>query len=49
MAVVRCPEKDDGVLVVHDEVIQGDKSLMERYLTCSACGARNVIRMKVRA
>lgn len=47
-ALVRCPERDDGVLVVHDEVVREDSSLMERYLVCAACGARNVIRMTVR-
>ena len=36
--VVRCPERDDGVLLVHDEVIS-DGSGMERYLVCETCGA----------
>jgi hypothetical protein len=45
-AVVRCPEKDDGVLIVHDEPFASDPTMMERYLVCGACGARNVIRMR---
>jgi hypothetical protein len=47
-AVVRCPDKDDGVLKVRDEVVRGDPTLMERYMVCDTCGARNVIRMAVR-
>ena len=43
-AIVRCPEREDGVLRVHDEVAPpGD--VMERYLVCETCGARNVLRM----
>jgi len=45
-AIVRCPERDDGVLRVHDELApSGD--VMERYLVCETCGARNVLRMRV--
>jgi len=44
---VRCPEHDDGFLRVHDEVVKTDPRMMERYLVCEACGARNVIRMRV--
>jgi DNA-directed RNA polymerase subunit RPC12/RpoP len=46
-AVVRCPECNDGVLTVHDEVFKADPTMMERYLVCNKCGARNVIRMRV--
>lgn len=46
-AVVACPEREDGKLTVHDEVSVGDPTLMERYLVCDTCGARNVIRMRV--
>lgn len=46
-AVVPCPELNDGVLKVHDEVFRGDPTMMERYLVCDKCGARNVIRMRV--
>ncbi len=45
-AVVRCPERDDGVLLVRDERAPADASVMERYLVCDRCGARNVIRMR---
>ncbi len=41
-AVVRCPERDDGVLLVHD-VAAPDGSVLERYLVCQSCGACNVI------
>ena len=44
---VRCPENDDGFLAVHDEVAVADPTMMERYLICPVCGARNVLRMKV--
>lgn len=33
---VRCPERDDGTLVVHDEVFPNDPTMMERYLTTIA-------------
>ncbi len=45
--VVPCPELNDGVLTVHDEVFRGYPTIMERYLVCDKCGARNVIRMHV--
>lgn len=44
---VRCPERDDGVLLVHDEVFKADPKIMERYLICETCGARNVLRLRV--
>jgi len=47
-AVVACPERGDGTLTVHDEVSEADPTMMERYLVCDKCGARNVIRMRVR-
>lgn len=46
-AVVTCPERGDGRLTVHDEVSDNDPTMMERYLVCDTCGARNVIRMRV--
>jgi hypothetical protein len=46
---VRCPERDDGLLRVHDEVFTADPTMMERYLVCDICGARNVLRMQVPA
>lgn len=42
-------QRDDGALVDHDEVFPNDPTMMERYLTCSTCGARNVLRMRVRS
>ena len=47
-AVVACPELGDGKLTVHDEVLRDDPTSMERYLICDACGARNVVRLRVR-
>jgi len=47
-AGVRCPERDDGTLTVHDVPFPGDPSMMERYLICDTCGARNIIRMRTR-
>lgn len=44
-ARVPCPEKGDGLLTVHDVPFSGDPSMMERYLVCATCGARNVLRM----
>jgi hypothetical protein len=46
-AVVRCPERDDGVLQVHDEVAPGGDTI-ERYMVCEACGARNILRIGVK-
>lgn len=43
--IVRCPERDDGVLLVQD-VVSSDSTRMERYLRCEACGAWNVLRMR---
>ncbi|HVE87343.1 MAG TPA: hypothetical protein VND93_31015 [Myxococcales bacterium] len=45
-ARVRCPEKGDGMLTVHDEVFANNPKMLERHLVCDACGARNVIRMR---
>ncbi len=44
---LRCPERDDGFLRVHDERFDSDPTRMERYLVCETCGARNVLRMRV--
>jgi DNA-directed RNA polymerase subunit RPC12/RpoP len=44
---VRCPENADGFLRVRDEVFKDDPTMMERYLVCETCGARNVLRMRV--
>jgi hypothetical protein len=46
-AIVRCPERGDGVLRIHDELFAHDETMMERYLVCDTCGARNALRMKV--
>jgi DNA-directed RNA polymerase subunit RPC12/RpoP len=46
-AIVPCPELNDGILIIHDEVFRDDPTRMERYLVCNKCGARNVIRMRV--
>ncbi len=46
-ASVRCPERDDDVLRVHDELFKDDPTMMDRYLVCPTCGARNVLRMRV--
>ena len=43
-AIVRCPERDDGILLVHD--VSLPNGAMERYLTCDTCGTRNVILMR---
>ena len=45
-AVVRCPERDDGVLLVRDVPFSFDPTMMERTLVCDTCGARNFIRMR---
>ncbi|RKH93222.1 hypothetical protein D7Y04_41260 [Corallococcus sp. AB038B] len=45
-AQVRCPEKADGFLTVHDEVSSTDPTRFERYLVCDVCGARNIILMR---
>lgn len=47
-AVVRCPERDDGVLLVRDVRPSTDAEAMERILSCPACGAWNAMRMRVR-
>jgi hypothetical protein len=44
--VVTCPERNDGTLVVRDEVSVSDPTMIDRYLICDRCGARNVIRMR---
>lgn len=46
-AAVRCPERSDGFLTVRDVVARDDPTMMERYLVCGACGASNVVRMRV--
>jgi hypothetical protein len=48
-AVVSCPENGDGTLAVQDEVSEVDPSMMERWLVCTRCGARNAIRMRTHA
>jgi hypothetical protein len=42
-AAVRCPERDDGVLVVRDELAASDSGKIERALTCPVCGAKNLV------
>lgn len=45
-AVVRCPERDDGILTVGDAFARGDSSVVERWITCATCGATNAILMR---
>ncbi|MBN9681372.1 MULTISPECIES: hypothetical protein [unclassified Corallococcus] len=45
-AQVRCPEKGDGFLTVHDETAPTTPTRFERYLVCDVCGARNVMLMR---
>lgn len=45
-ALVRCPERGDGTLTVRDMVVASDPSMIERYLVCDMCGARNIILMR---
>lgn len=44
---VRCPERDDGLLRVRDEIFEADPTMIERYLVCETCGARNILLMRV--
>lgn len=46
-ARVRCPERGDGFLTVHDEPFTHDPTQIERYLSCEVCGARNVMRVNL--
>jgi hypothetical protein len=46
-AVVRCPERDDGVLLVRDVRTTVDPTRGERYLVCETCGAQNVMLMRM--
>jgi hypothetical protein len=45
-AIVRCPERDDGILRVHDAVTPDGKK-MERYMVCNKCGSRNILLMRI--
>ena len=45
-ASVRCPKCDRAILEVHDVPYEPDPKVFERYMTCHACGARNILRMK---
>jgi len=47
-AIVRCPERDDGDLIIHDQASSEDPTMIKRYLVCGTCGARNVIRMRAK-
>lgn len=42
-AQVRCPEKGDGFLTVHDVAASTER--FERHLVCDVCGARNILLM----
>ena len=44
--IVRCPERDDGVLLVMDVPVAEGSKRMERYLVCETCGARNILLMR---
>lgn len=43
-AQIKCPECNEGVLVVKDEEIK-EWNKVDRYLLCSKCGKWNVITM----
>ena len=45
-ALVRCPRCLEGPLLVRDIRNKLDPELLERVLTCSACGAMNALRMR---
>jgi hypothetical protein len=44
-AIVRCPERDDGILIVHDKLSPDGGRVVERFIVCDRCGAYNTIRM----
>jgi hypothetical protein len=44
-ATVRCPERDDGVLLVRDVLATDGLHVTERFLVCATCGACSSIRM----
>ncbi len=44
-AEVRCPECNSAILEVEDIPLGDDSSKVERYLSCPACKACNVLRM----
>lgn len=45
-AKVTCPNCERAILEVHDILFEQDPTVFERYMTCHACGARNVLRIK---
>lgn len=45
-ARVECPRCGRAILEVHDVPVDADPAAFERYMTCHACGGRNVLRMK---
>jgi hypothetical protein len=45
LATVRCPERDDGVLLVRDKLAPDGLHVIERFIVCETCGASNAIRM----
>jgi hypothetical protein len=44
-AKVKCPSCERAILEVHDVPYEKEPAVFERYLTCHACGARNVMRI----
>lgn len=44
-AVIVCPNCKVGVLHIFDIEWQDDPDIVERYLVCGKCGARNIMRI----
>jgi hypothetical protein len=44
-ATVRCPERDDGALTVRDVRSPKAPGVVERFMVCDKCGARNSMRL----
>lgn len=43
---LKCPECDQGYLIVRDELIESWKKL-DRYMVCDTCGKWNVMTMEI--
>jgi hypothetical protein len=39
-AIVRCPERDDGILVVRDQLSADGREIAERFIVCNPCARR---------
>ncbi len=44
--LVLCPVCQSATLRVEDVHVVGDQALIERYMTCPSCSARNSLRLK---